>query len=442
MDDHARVETTGFGKRAGGLGIAYGVGGGLTYLYFAVSSHTLSQEEYGRIVVLWTATFTIFSALCRPIEPLLSRSIADANARSESSRHALEVAVVIQVTLALAFTLLALAFRDPLQDGLFAGHSTLYWVFIATVLGFSAGFFARGYLAGNRLFGVFAALLLFEGATRLACALVVVLGIVQNHDLMAVAIAVAPLGSLVPVLIWRARHRSRRTSSALGTADARPTRHPVPRPRALLRGGAFTGGLIVILMSEQVLLNLGPLLVLREDGAAAAGFVFNVLMVAVAPLLLFQAVTASLLPHLTRLHSRGSTRAFQHPIRRTLIAIAVFAAVVTALVAATGPWLMQLAFGDNFTYDREGLVLVSIGMGFYLGASTLNQVALAVGQAGAAAARWAMGAAGFVLWNLTAPIEPVRAVEVGFAGMAVLLFALLFQLQRRPRGEPWSAPGN
>ena len=40
-------------------------------------------------------------------------------------------------------------------------------------------------------------------------------------------------------------------------------------------------------------------------GASAAGYIFNVLMVARAPLLLFQGIATSLLPHLTRLRSRG-----------------------------------------------------------------------------------------------------------------------------------------
>ena len=64
------------------------------------------------------------------------------------------------------------------------------------------------------------------------------------------------------------------------------------------------------MLSEQTLLNAGPLLVRASEGAAAAGFIFNVLMIARAPLVLFQAVATSLLPHLTRLRSsaRPTTR--------------------------------------------------------------------------------------------------------------------------------------
>ena len=59
------------------------------------------------------------------------------------------------------------------------------------------------------------------------------------------------------------------------------------------------------MFSEQTFLNAGPLLVRGLRGAAAAGFIFNVLMIARAPLQLFQAVSTSILPHLTSLHTSG-----------------------------------------------------------------------------------------------------------------------------------------
>ena len=59
------------------------------------------------------------------------------------------------------------------------------------------------------------------------------------------------------------------------------------------------------MLSEQTFLNAGPLLVNATAGAAAAGFIFNVLMIARAPLQLFQAVSTSLLPHLTRLRAEA-----------------------------------------------------------------------------------------------------------------------------------------
>ena len=191
-----------------------------------------------------------------------------------------------------------------------------------------------------------------------------------------------------------------------------------------------------MMLSEQIIVSSGALFVRATEGAAAAGFIFNVLMVARAPLVLFQATAASLLPHLTRLRTRGDAtgrEAFRMSVNTTLLTIAGFAVLVTLGVLAVGPEVMQIAFGDKFTYDRAGLVIVAIGMGFYLCGAALNQAALAQGQARRAAVCWVVCAAAFVVWNLVEPLDPFRTVEVGFAGSAALLAGLLYLLYARPR---------
>ncbi len=93
---------------------------------------------------------------------------------------------------------------------------------------------------------------------------------------------------------------------------------------------------------------------------------------------------------------------------------------------------MQLAFGDQFEYDRLGLAIVAIGMGFYLVAASLNQAVLAQGQARRAAIPWVICALAFVAYNLISPGDPFRTVEVGFAGAAVLLSGLLYLVYAHP----------
>ena len=75
-------------------------------------------------------------------------------------------------------------------------------------------------------------------------------------------------------------------------------------------------------------------------------------------------------------------------------------------------------------------------MGIYLSAGTLNQAALAQGQARRAAACWVICALGFIVWNLLPVLDEFRRVEVGFAGAAALLCGLLYLLYRRPRVHP------
>jgi len=99
---------------------------------------------------------------------------------------------------------------------------------------------------------------------------------------------------------------------------------------------------------------------------------------------------------------------------------------------AAGPVLMELLFGGNFDYERGGLVLISIGMGLYLAAATLNQALLAHGRAPTAAACWAAAAAAFVLLLVLIDFDdPVLGVEVSFVGAATCLSGGLYALYRR-----------
>jgi len=77
-------------------------------------------------------------------------------------------------------------------------------------------------------------------------------------------------------------------------------------------------------------------------------------------------------------------------------------------------------------------VLVSIGMGLYLAAATLNQALLAHGRSLQAAATWVGCAAAFALFLLVVDFDdPVLQVEVAFLGAAGALSALLWAQYRR-----------
>jgi hypothetical protein len=101
---------------------------------------------------------------------------------------------------------------------------------------------------------------------------------------------------------------------------------------------------------------------------------------------------------------------------------------------AAGPELMQIAFGDKFTYERTDLLLVTAGMGLYLSAATLNQAALAQAQVRRAALCWISCAIVFIIW-ISVPIveDEITRVEVGYLGAAAVLCALLYAIYRRPR---------
>lgn len=421
-----------YGRGAAILSAGIGVTGLVTYAYFSLASHSLSEDDYGRIALTWSAIFVVVSVLYRPVEQLLSRTIADRAARDVAGSEHLRVAATIQLALGALFLVAALAFRPVIEDDLFDGRSTLYWVFVAAVLAYAASYFARGFLAGNRRYGLYGGLVLFESCSRVLFAVAVAVGMAEGENAVAFGMVAAPLVSLV-VVPWALR---RRLESDLKEQRAK-SEAPSETEFTLAHGSSFAVAVLLIMLAEQTFLNAGPLLIkaTEEDpvrASALAGFAFNVLLIARAPLQLFQAVQTSILPHLTSLTASGDADPFRRSINATLLAIAGFAALVAVAMLALGPWLMDLFFGGGFDYGRGGLALVATGMGLYLSAATLNQAALARGHAKQAAACWLFAAVAFVVF-LLAPgwDDRVLQLEVSYVGAAFLLCALLYGLYRR-----------
>jgi O-antigen/teichoic acid export membrane protein len=425
-----------YGRGAALLSALIGVTGLLTYAFHSLAAHALGRDAYGTVAVLWAAVFLVASVIYRPVEQLLSRTIAERRARGLPERSALRVAATIQLALAVLFVALALALREPIEDELFSGSATLYWCLVAAVSFYAASYFARGYLAGTQRFGLYGALVLLESASRAVLGVLLVVGVIDGAGAAGVAIAAAPLVSLF-VIPW-----------ALGRHVRRTTAGNVPETEITLAHGlGFAGAVLVIMASEQAILNSGVLIVKVETGDdALAALIFAVLMIARAPLQLFQAVSTTLLPHLTRLLVRegeGHGGDFGRSVRMTVVACLAFGGATVIGVLAVGPPVMRLLFGSEFDYDRLGLALVAAGMGLYLSATTVNQAVLAQGRARRAAASWATSAVFFVVFLLAADMEEVREVEVAFLATAGLLSALLYLAYRRPvAGERRIRPGS
>jgi len=453
------VSSTDYGKTASFLAVGVGLTGVITYVYFFIASHVLSKPDYGQITVLWSAVFITISTLYRPIEQLLSRHISEHLVKGEPIGPPMRVASTIQLGLGVVFAVLALALRDPIQNSLLDGKETLYWIFFSAVLFYAASYFARGFLAGSRRFGLFTALILSESVFRTSFAVLVAVGLLSGQSAVAVGIVAAPSLSLLVVPLAFARRARRHPampgreaedmpgndspSSASGR-DLTPPEADEGSGFSLTHGTGFAGAVLLVMFSEQTFLNAGPLIVRGLQGAAAAGFIFNVLMIARAPLQLFQAVSTSILPHLTSLHTstaEDSEREFHRSVWMVLVAIAAFTALAALVVLAAGPHLMQIAFSKKFTYDRAGLLLVTLGMGLYLSSVTINQACVAQGQVRRAAVRWVACAAAFVAWNFIPLVsDEFRRVEIGFTLAAGLLLALLFLVYRKPHERKEDIP--
>ncbi len=446
----AAVAQDGYARGARILSVGIASTGLFTFAYFAVASHVLEPGDYGAVAFLWSVLFIVMSVIYRPVEQLLSRTIATRRAVGADDTHPLRVPLTIQASAAVLFLVVALVLRGPLEDRL--ESDALFWVFVGAAVAYAASYFARGYFAGHQWFGLYGGLVLFESLARFAFPVAVAVGLASGQTAVALGILAAPLASLLVVPAGLARHRRRSAAGADATAPVGPGPLPEPLPAAgaapagtgatdgSMRSGAdFAASVAVVQLAEQTLLNVAVLVVAAAAGNALAGVVFNAFMITRAPLQLFQSVQTSLLPHLAGLEATEGTEAFSRAIRVTVLAIAGFAAAVSLGLLAVGPWAMDVIFGDAYEYGRLGLAAIGVGMGFHLVGGTLNQAALARGQARRAATAWLLAAAVFVAWMVVDVIgdELVRA-QTGYLAATVLLCALLAGVYRagapvRPR---------
>lgn len=420
------------GARILSIGIA--ATGLFTFAYFSVASHVLPDADYGRISLLWSVLFVTMSVIYRPVEQLLSRTIADRRARGHDHAHPLRVPATIQASFAAAFLVVALVLRGPIQDGLFDGHASLYWILVGAALAYAASYFARGYLAGHQWFGLYGGLVLFESLSRFCFPVGVAVGLATGETAVALGILAAPLASLC-VIPWALRRASAGAAGDVPPPEAPARMAPAAATGAMRAGAGFAGAVAAIQLAEQTLLNAAVLLV---PGSAKAGVVFSALLIARAPLQLFQAVQTSLLPHLAGLEATEGHAAFARAIRQTVLAITAFAGAVALGLLVLGPLVMDVLFSSGSHYGRVGLAVIAVGMGLHLASGTFNQAALARGRAHLAAAAWLVAAAAFVAWMLLPVVrdELVRA-ETGYAGAAGLLCLLLYALyRRRPAAQP------
>jgi O-antigen/teichoic acid export membrane protein len=425
------------------LSIGIASTGIFTFLYLAFASHDLDPASYSRISLCWAIMFVILSVIYRPIEQLLSRTIADRRARGLHD-HALRVPAAIQSGFALLFLIAALALRPQIEDGMFDGSTALYWILVVGVLAYAASYFARGWLAGHERFELYGGLVFLESTSRFLFALAVAVGIGSGQGVVGLGMAVAPFASLAVIPFAFSRVR-RRAPSAVEVADAAregPVHAQIEEAATdltLRRGAGFAVAVVGIMFAEQTLMNAGVLIVAATSATVAGltagltGFVFNVMLIVRAPLQLFQAIQTSILPHLAGLQARENPEEFHRAIRITVRAIAVFAGAVALGLLLVGPPVMTALLGNKgYHYARLGLAAVGLGMGFHLVAGTLNQAALARGRAAIAAVAWLVAAGLFVLLVATHAISnEVTRVEVGYLASTVVLAGLLWAVYRR-----------
>ena len=78
----------GYGRGASILSVGIATTGLVTFAYFSLASHSLSEVDYKGVSLLWSILFLIISIIYRPVEQLLSHTIAARRALANSHDQA------------------------------------------------------------------------------------------------------------------------------------------------------------------------------------------------------------------------------------------------------------------------------------------------------------------------------------------------------------------
>ena len=384
----------------------------LIYVFHVLAARALTGTDYGQIAVLWAAMFLAVIVLFRPIEQTTSRAIADRLARGEEVETVLRsVTLVSVVILVVLLGGCALAW-NPITDRLFLGRDVMTAMLLVGITAYGIAYVSRGVVAGARWFGGYGLGLMADAVSRLAIAVPLVF--VASGSVAAAAVTVAGIvGAVVP--LWVGRRRLRAALRGLGG------------PRFRLRSTvAFAGPASLIAAADQLLVNGSPLLVTIEGGAArTAGIVFAATMLVRVPVYVFQGLASSILPNLARLQAIDDVQRFRHAVLQTAGVLLGFGILVVAFAGLAGPEAMRLVYGPDFAAGRGELLLLGVGVAFYLAATTFSQALLALDRGRRAATAWSLSALLFVVLYATLSGGELERIAIAFAFATLVDFVLL-----------------
>ncbi|GEL24101.1 hypothetical protein PSU4_30550 [Pseudonocardia sulfidoxydans NBRC 16205] len=410
----SRVRRTGAAAQVAGSQIGLALS---NYLVLAIAARHLDTAGFAALSSYYLLINTVGRGLFAAVELEATRAVADAVARGHDTAPAVRAAR--NDTLRLLVVALALsAVAGPLLLGQALGSATLaIGMLAAGAVTMAASYLLRGPLAGRRRYGLYAATFWIEALVGLAVAAVFVIVDVQGIAWWVAILALAPIVSALVL----ARPATRMPAAPADGAAVVP---------AAARGGVFWSA--ALLLAGQGVWNLAAVFVtsrLADTPAIAAGFV-TVAVILRAPVLLFPAVQALLLPSFTAMLGDGDHSGVRTIVRRLGLVLAGGGVVWLALSVFVVPWAARLLFGA--TVVPPAWVLLVLALSTVVGAAAqIGQTRLVAERRPAAVAvAWIVGLALLVVVAyLLAP--PVAAAAIGQLAAAVAVFVLLAVAARR-----------
>lgn len=395
------------------------------YLALVLGARALPGAAFAALSSFYLLANTVGRGTFAALELELTRSVARARAhgvgilgvcRAALLRGALLVAAVL-VLLALTAPLLTRALGDPQVVALLG----------LAAVGLAATSYLRGPLAGDGRYGIFAASLGAEAAVVLGGALVLLVLGVHSVEPWVALLALSPFAGVVVVAVTGAG-AGRTVAGAMLRHRVADDASPGTTLAALLWSS-------LLFLCSQGVWNLAPVVATGRAPQLvdeAAGFAASVVLLR-APVMIFPAIQALLLPRLIRADALESGDTARSPSRWRLVTVvgglaAAWMVLATALVPPVVVWLFTA--GDAPPRSMIAVVAAAILAGT-LAQFTQAQL-LARGRTTAVALVW-LASLLVLLGVAVLPGDPFWAATAAMLAGTVVALATMTVVLRRSR---------
>lgn len=384
------------------------------YLVQAIGGRAVGAEAFAPVSVMWTVLFLGFTIFLIPVEQLVIRRLTLGGGRTD----ALTSSWPVIVTVLTAATVLAIAFAFAANGSLLGGDTGYVPVAALMFPGHGLLVVGRGFLAGRRRFVAYGIAVGLDAMVKLVATIVVVLA-GWGPVALAWALVVSPL---VVLVVRPFRHDPSHASPPLEVEAGSDRR--------------FMGGFLVATAASQTILAAGPLVVGALGATSAAISVFFVTTTLFrGPMSSSYNLIARILPFMTRHAALGDHSRLGRLARLLALGGMAGAALVGAVSAALGPWVVEALYGADFRpaalvtgLAAAAVILAMIGL-------VTTQILVGRGETGVMALVWlvAIAAAGIVV-AVTRGDPQVRVASAFLAGEGVALIGLTVAATGRRSG--------
>ncbi len=366
----------------------YAVGAGLmvaaltAYGFQILAEKKLTDNGYNALNALWVMVFVVAPGFFQPLEQEIARALAHRRAQGTGGGPVVKRAAQLGAVLAAAVALAAIV-AAPLWliDNYFHDEPMMLICLLVALVTYYAAHITRGTLSGNGRFGAYGLMHGSEGILRIVFVGAVFAAGSTSPGLFGLALVVPPAFAVL-----------------ISLRGQKNLIEPGPDAPYSELSGALT--LLLVGTALAQLMSYAPVIAANVlsgdvDDDALAGFITG-MFIARIPILLFQAVQASLLPKLAGYAGDGRHDDFRSGLRKLLVVVIGIGVIGVIAGGTIGPTVGEMLFTEKWTLGNRDLALLAAGAGAFILALTLSQGLIALRGYKSVALAWSVGIAAFV----------------------------------------------